>query len=113
MIRAFGPGRVNLIGEHTDYNGGLALPFAIARGVTVELAPRDDGQIRADARDVGEHDAFPAAEPGRADGWRAFVRGTVGELRASGVDVPGADSPSPATCPRARASPPRRRWRPR
>ena len=90
-IRAFGPGRVNLIGEHTDYNGGLALPFAIARGVTVELTPRDDGEIRADARDAGEQDAFPAAEPGRADGWRAFVRGTVGELRASGVDVPGAD----------------------
>ena len=34
-VRAFGPGRVNLIGEHTDYNGGLCLPFAIERGVTV------------------------------------------------------------------------------
>ena len=90
-IRAFGPGRVNLIGEHTDYNGGLALPFAIARGVTVELTPREDGEIRAHARDAGEQDAFPAAEPGRGDGWRAFVRGTVGELRASGVGVPGAD----------------------
>ena len=34
-VRARGPGRVNLIGEHTDYNAGLALPFAIDRGVTV------------------------------------------------------------------------------
>jgi galactokinase len=38
-VRARGPGRVNLIGEHTDYNGGLALPFAIDRGVTVTAEP--------------------------------------------------------------------------
>ena len=91
MIRAFGPGRVNLIGEHTDYNGGLALPFAIARGVTVEASPRDDGQVRVHARDPDERDAFPAATPERAGGWRAFVRGTVAELRAAGVDVAGAE----------------------
>ena len=82
MIRAFGPGRVNLIGEHTDYNGGLALPFAIARGVTVDADARDDGEVRVHARDPDERDAFPAADPGPADGWRAFVRGTVAELRA-------------------------------
>ena len=90
MITAFAPGRVNLIGEHTDYNGGLALPFAIDLGVTVEAEPLTDGWIHVEARDIGETDAFPAAAPERADGWRAFVRGTVAELRASGVAVPGA-----------------------
>jgi galactokinase len=90
VIRAFGPGRVNLIGEHTDYNGGLALPFAIHRGVTVEAEPLAGGEVRAEARDLGESDAFPAAAPERAEGWRAFVRGTVAELRAAGVEIPGA-----------------------
>ena len=90
MITTFGPGRVNLIGEHTDYNGGLALPFAIDRGVTVEAEPLAGGEIRVEARDLGERDAFDAAAPGRAGGWRAFVRGTVAELRAAGVELPGA-----------------------
>jgi galactokinase len=84
-IQARGPGRVNLIGEHTDYNDGLALPFAIDRGVTVTAEPRDTGaDIVARALDLGEEDSFPLADPGRAEGWRAFVRGTVAELRAAG-----------------------------
>ena len=80
------PGRVNLIGEHTDYNDGLALPFAIERGVTVTVEPREaaGGEIEAIAADVGERDTFAPGTEERGEGWRAFVRGTVAELRAAG-----------------------------
>jgi galactokinase len=83
-VAAHGPGRVNLIGEHTDYNGGLAMPFAIDRGVSVTATGRDDDRIEARALDLGEEDAFALAEPPRGEGWRAFVRGAVGELQAAG-----------------------------
>ncbi|HVA20393.1 MAG TPA: galactokinase family protein [Solirubrobacteraceae bacterium] len=93
---AFAPGRVNLIGEHTDYNQGLALPFAIAEGVTVRAQaqrPESGGEARiaAYASDLGEHDEFPLAGPARADGWRAFVRGIVAELQRAGLELAGAN----------------------
>jgi galactokinase len=87
-ITAFGPGRVNLIGEHTDYNGGLSLPFAIDEGVMVTATAIDGEQVEAIAYDIddGEQDTFALARPPRdsADGWRAFVRGIVAELSAAG-----------------------------
>ena len=86
-VVAFGPGRVNLIGEHTDYNGGLAMPFAIERGVTVTATPIDGDAIEAYATDLGESDEFALGDESGADGWRAFVRGTVAELRAAGHDL--------------------------
>jgi galactokinase len=92
---AFAPGRVNLIGEHTDYNQGLALPFAIREGVTVCAWAADPhspgaGRIHAHASDLGEHDEFSLAEVPRTEGWRAFVRGTVAELARAGLPVVGA-----------------------
>lgn len=89
-VVAFGPGRVNLVGEHTDYNDGLCLAFAIDRGVTVTVERRPGETIEAVATDLGEEDHFPAAAPGPSEGWRAFVRGVVAELGASGVPVGGA-----------------------
>jgi galactokinase len=88
-IRAFGPGRVNLIGEHTDYNDGLALPFAIDRGVTVSAEPLDVDRIEARAEEFGEDDAFALGETRRSEGWRAFVRGVAGELTAAGHALRG------------------------
>jgi len=92
---AFAPGRVNVIGEHTDYNRGLALPFAIAQGVTVkaeELTAGPDGaaSVEAIACDLQESDRFSLADPAPAAGWRAFVRGAVAELSAAGMPLVGA-----------------------
>jgi galactokinase len=87
-ITAFGPGRVNLIGEHTDYNGGLSLPFAIDDGVMVTATAIEGDRLEAVAYDIddGAQDVFPMAHPPRDgdDGWRAFVRGIVAELTAAG-----------------------------
>ena len=86
-VQARGPGRVNLIGEHTDYNGGLALPFAIDRGVTVTAEPAGGKEIHAEAHDLGETDSFLLDCPGKARGWRAFVRGMVAELTGAGYGL--------------------------
>ncbi|HZE06900.1 MAG TPA: galactokinase family protein, partial [Solirubrobacteraceae bacterium] len=99
-VTAFAPGRVNLIGEHTDYNQGLALPFAIADGVTVRAAALTDRRIDALALDLAERDSFSLGEVDRADGWRAFVRGAAGELARSGVAVRGASLEFTGTVPR-------------
>jgi galactokinase len=89
-VRAFAPGRVNLIGEHTDYNDGLCLPFAIERGVSVTAESLTRGhEVEALALDLSERDRFPLVEdeaPPAADGWRPFVRGAIAELRGEGVE---------------------------
>jgi galactokinase len=87
-VQAFAPGRVNLIGEHTDYNAGLCLPFAVQRGVTVTATPTNSGdEVEVDATDLAERDRFPLTAPGRAIGWRAYVRGAVAELQGVGVEL--------------------------
>jgi galactokinase len=89
-VAAFGPGRVNLIGEHTDYNAGLALPFAISQGIRVDAVACDDLVIRAHARDLDEDFTFSVSQRQRERGWRAFVVGMAAELEVLGVDVSGA-----------------------
>src|SRR5579872_6299237 len=98
-ITAFAPGRVNLIGEHTDYNGGLALPFAVRHGVTVEARDQPGGRIEALALDLGRGDEFDLRDVAPATGWRAFVRGAVVELQRSGVALPGAQLTISGTVP--------------
>jgi galactokinase len=90
IAHAFAPGRVNLIGEHTDYNDGLALPFAVGAGVTVSVTRLPGDSVEAIAHDLTEADAFPLREPDPAHGWRGFVRGAVTELQRLGYELPGA-----------------------
>ena len=110
---AFAPGRVNLIGEHTDYNQGLALPFAIAEGVRVEAELRDDDRVTVTARDLEAEDSFRLAAPDRVPGWRAFARGLAAELQEAGARLRRPASGSPAPCPADPAFRPQRRSRSR
>jgi galactokinase len=89
-VQAFAPGRVNLVGEHTDYNDGLCLPFAIDRGVKVAADPLPGGAIEAHALDLAERDRFELGGdfgPGSASGWRLFVRGAAAELLREGIEL--------------------------
>jgi galactokinase len=74
-IRA--PGRVNLLGEHTDYNGGFVLPIAIDRFTVVELDAREDSVVMVDAADLGESDLFNLALIKPTGTWRDYVRGVI------------------------------------
>ncbi len=87
------PGRVNLIGEHTDYNDGFVLPLAIDRDTVVAAGPSPDGWIEAIACDQGyARDRFDPHAPivPSADGWANYGRGVIKELVAEGVSAPGA-----------------------
>ncbi len=80
------PGRVNLIGEHTDYNDGFVLPCALEFETVVAASPDDTGLIDVVAADSGnERDAFALAAPiAHAGGWRDYVRGMASVLGESG-----------------------------
>jgi galactokinase len=86
------PGRVNLIGEHTDYNEGFVLPFALAQGVRAAASLRDDGLLELHSRQVP---ASPATAPlgklapGSVAGWAAYPAGAAWALREAGYPVGG------------------------
>ncbi|MGI5491553.1 galactokinase [Microtetraspora malaysiensis] len=84
------PGRVNLIGEHTDYNDGLVLPFAVPWGVTAAVSPRADGVVRLTSLQAsGEEQTVEDLD--QAHGWARYPAGVVWALREAGHRVGGAD----------------------
>lgn len=83
------PGRVNLIGEHTDYNDGFVLPFAVPWGVTTAVAPREDGVVRLRSLQAGGPLTVTALD--EAEGWARYAVGVFWALREAGHPAGGAD----------------------
>lgn len=89
-VVASAAGRVNLVGEHTDYNGGEVLPIAIARRTIVALRPNGRAEWRAVSANETETGTFAAA-PDRTGHWWDYVAGVAVMLREAGVDAPPCD----------------------
>ncbi|MEU8808389.1 galactokinase [Streptomyces violaceoruber] len=96
------PGRVNLIGEHTDYNDGFVMPFALPHQAVAAVSRRDDGILRLHSADV---DADPVELrvadliPGSDKSWTAYPSGVLWALREAGHELTGADVHLASTVP--------------
>ena len=94
-VRAFAPGRVNLIGDHTDYTGGLVLPMVIERRTVIDGTATNDGVVRIASADEPEPAVFAADidDPETIEPrWARYVAGMVREMRLAGVPVSGFDA---------------------
>lgn len=84
------PGRINLIGEHTDYNGGFVFPGAVDKGVMCEIRPNGTNKVMAYAIDLKDRVEFDVDNPNTPKtSWARYIYGIVQEMKKRGVDVKG------------------------
>ena len=87
------PGRINLIGEHTDYNGGYVMPGAVDKGITAVIQPNGTQTVNLHAHDLGRGCRFDVNDTeGPADNNFRYVYGVVRELKLKGIAVEGFDA---------------------
>lgn len=98
IVRA--PGRVNLIGEHTDYNDGYVLPMAIDHAVWMALAPRADSTVRIHSLDLQADAGFDLNSLAKGEGWIEYVKGVASELQKTGRRLRGFDAVMTGDVPR-------------
>ena len=83
-VIARAPGRVNLIGEHTDYNDGFVLPMAIDRAIWIAARPRTDGLVRVHSIDFDSQETFSLEDLKRGQGWSEYLKGVAYVLKLDG-----------------------------
>ncbi len=98
LVRA--PGRVNLIGEHTDYNDGFVLPLAIDRAVWLALRPREDRKIEIHSVEFNKTRTFSLKSFGKGEGWLEYLKGTAWSLQEAGFELRGWEGVSSSDVPR-------------
>jgi galactokinase len=98
IVRA--PGRVNLIGEHTDYNDGFVLPMAIDHAVWIALSPRADSQVRIRSLDLEVDSAFDLNSLTKGEGWLEYIKGVAYQLQKAGHELRGFDAVMTGDVPR-------------
>ena len=87
------PGRINLIGEHTDYNGGFVFPGAIDKGMIAEIKPNGTGKIRAFAIDLNDYAEFGLTEEDAPKAsWAHYIFGVCREIIKRGGNIQGVDT---------------------
>ena len=87
------PGRINLIGEHTDYNGGFVFPGAVDKGMIAEIKPNGTGTVRAYALDLSDYAEFGLTEEAAPKAsWARYIFGVCREIIKRGGNIQGFDT---------------------
>jgi len=82
------PGRINLIGEHTDYNDGFVLPAAIDKQMTLAIKPKDDGPCQVYSYDYDEHESFDMQSIAVGDiPWLNYILGVIAQIQRRDLDL--------------------------